>query len=153
MYLDYDCLLAIVFRFLAPVLKQRFASLKDPSFKAPNDFLQLIIEEDPNGTGSSVEYHAKAQAFFPRASLFTTASTVFKCLYDLAIHPEYIEPLRKEAIALGNGRMGRSNLAKHVKLDSFVREVQRFFMLTPCKPSLLCPSSIFRSVEVAYVVI
>ena len=133
MNLSYDYSLSIGFRFLTPVLKQRLTSLKDPSFKPPVDFMQLIIDEDPNGTGRSIEYHAKAQAFFPRASLFTTASTVFKCLYDLAIHPEYIEPLRKEAMALSNGRKGRSNLAKHVKLDSFVREVQRFFMLTPCK--------------------
>jgi len=105
--------------------------MKDPNFKAPPDLIQLVIDGTPHGRGRTLEYQVNAQIGTGRAALFTTAVTVFHLLYDLCVRSEYIEPLREEALAVGEVSMTRTNVAKLVKLDSFIREAQRFnkFML------------------------
>jgi hypothetical protein len=105
--------------------------MEDPSFKPSPDLIQLVIDGTPDGKGRSLEYQVEAQIGTGRAALFTTAGFVFHLLYDLCVRSEYIEPLRKEAMELGEVSMTRSNVAKLVKLDSFIREAQRFnkFML------------------------
>ena len=53
-----------------------------------------------------------------------------QALLDLAAHPEYIEPLRQEAQSLvsaeGSFNLRPSALAKLSKMDSFLKESQRF---------------------------
>ncbi|PLB36094.1 cytochrome P450 [Aspergillus candidus] len=118
-------------RLLAPILEQRLDDMKKPDFKTPPDLIQLVIDGSPDGKGRNLDYQVSAQVGTGRAALFTTATTVFHILYDLCIRPEYIEPLRKEALDVGEVSMTRANVAKLVKLDSFIREAQRFnkFML------------------------
>lgn len=120
-----------VFSLLAPILEQRLDDMKKPDFKTPPDLIQLVIDGSPDGKGRNLDYQVSAQVGTGRAALFTTATTVFHILYDLCIRPEYIEPLRKEALDVGEVSMTRANVAKLVKLDSFIREAQRFnkFML------------------------
>lgn len=81
--------------------------------------------------GKDVDFQIRAQVGTSRAALFTTSSTVTHLMYDLASRPEYIEPLREEVLALGDVPMTRQNVMKLRKMDSFIRECQRFalFML------------------------
>ena len=50
------------------------------------------------------------------------------CLFELATRPEYVEPLRKEAEEAFqlNGRWKKDGLESMVKLDSFIKECQRY---------------------------
>jgi hypothetical protein len=106
--------------------------MEDPAFKPPPDLIQVVIDGTENGKGRSVDYQLNAQIGTGRAALFTTGITVFHLLYDLTIHPEYIEPIRQEVLALGDIPFNRVNVAKLVKMDSFIRECQRWskFMLS-----------------------
>lgn len=121
-------------RLLKPILEARLEKIEDPKFQPPPDLLQLVIEGAPDGKGRDINYQVEAQIGTGRAALFTTAATVYHLLYDLCIRPEYVEPLRQEALEVGEVMMTRSNVAKLVKLDSFIREAQRFnkLMLGVC---------------------
>ncbi|EUC44425.1 hypothetical protein COCMIDRAFT_98236, partial [Bipolaris oryzae ATCC 44560] len=111
---------------IRPVLDQRLKDLEDPDFKAPPDLIQLVIDGFKNGKGRNLETQVATQIGTGRAALFTTGVTVFHLIYDLAAHPEYIQPLREEVIKLCDVPMNRVNVAKLVKLDSFIRECQRW---------------------------
>lgn len=105
--------------------------MKGPKFKAPPDLIQLVIDGSPDGKGHSLDYQVSAQIGTGRAALFTAAVTVFHILYDQCVRPEYIAPLRKEALEVGEVPMNRPNVAKLAKLDSFIREAQRFNKFMP----------------------
>lgn len=89
------------------------------------------METVKDNRGKDVDFQITAQVGTSRAALFTTASTVTHLMYDLSSRPEYIEPLREEVLALGDIPMNRANVMKLRKMDSFIRECQRFslFML------------------------
>ncbi|KAI3324032.1 cytochrome P450 [Xylariaceae sp. AK1471] len=118
-------------RIIKPVIQQRLEDSKKPGFEPPSDLIQLVMDTVKGGRGKDVDFQITAQVGTSRAALFTTASTVTHLMYDLASRPEYIEPLREEVLALGDVPMNRLNVLKLRKMDSFIRECQRFalFML------------------------
>ncbi|KAI1084603.1 cytochrome P450 [Whalleya microplaca] len=68
------------------------------------------------------------------ASIHTTTTTIVQCLFDLSAHPQYIAELRDEALQvlkINNGSLTKPALVALEKLDSFIKEVQRF-----CSPDL-----------------
>ena len=107
-------------------MEQRLKDLQDPDFKAPPDLIQLVIDGWKDGKGRTLEHQVQTQFGTGRAALFTTGITVYHLIYDLATHPEYIEPLREEIIGLGDAPMNRANVAKLTKLDIFIRECLRW---------------------------
>ena len=95
--------------------------------------MQLVLDATKKGgEGRSLDYQVNAIIGTGRAALFTTGITIYHLVYDLATHPEYIEPLREEIRELGDVPMNRANVNKLSKMDSFIRESQRFskFMLS-----------------------
>jgi cytochrome P450 len=59
-------------------------------------------------------------------SISTTSDTLNQIVLDLAQHPEFFEPLRKEvADALNEGGWQKTTLYKMKLLDSFIKESQR----------------------------
>ncbi len=100
--------------------------MTEQGFKAPPDLTQLIIDGIYDSRGRSVDYHIDAQISTGRAGLFTTGTTCFYVLYNLAKRLEYLEPLRQELISLNEVSMDRSSATKLLKLDSFIRECQRW---------------------------
>lgn len=119
-----------VSRLLLPVLDERLKSMENPLFKPPTDLIQLLIDTNPQGIGRSIGHHTDAQINTGRAALFTTSISTFHLVYDLAAHPECIEPLRQELAELGDVAYSEYNVSKLVKLDSFIRECQRWSSLT-----------------------
>ncbi|KEY74423.1 hypothetical protein S7711_04463, partial [Stachybotrys chartarum IBT 7711] len=105
----------------SPVLDKRLKEMEDPDFKSPPDLIQLVID-GTKGQGRSLDYQVNAQFGTGRAALFTTGLTVTHLLYDLVMHPEYIEVLREEVLSLGPVNMSRVNVAKLERMDSFIRE-------------------------------
>ena len=62
------------------------------------------------------------------ASMHTSQMNAVHVLYDLALHPEHIEPIRDEirAVAAEENGWQKSSFSKLRKLDSFLKESQRF---------------------------
>lgn len=115
---------------LKPILEQRLKDMESPSFKPAPDLMQFILDATAKtGEGRSLDYQVNAIIGTGRAALFTTGFVLFELLYDLAVHSEYIEPLREEIRWLGDVPHTRPNVAKLVKLDSFIRESHRHSQL------------------------
>lgn len=62
------------------------------------------------------------------AAIHTSAAAPAQLIYDLCERPEFIEPLREEALsATGkDGVIDKSGFLRMVKMDSFMKESQRF---------------------------
>ncbi|CAG7850969.1 Ent-kaurene oxidase; AltName: Full=Cytochrome P450 503A1; AltName: Full=Cytochrome P450-4 [Serendipita indica DSM 11827] len=108
---------------LNPVLEQRRAMRED---ERPNDVLTLIMsqvtEEEPDprtivGTYLLLEQVAQG----------TTSMTFVHVLYYLVAYPEYTEVLREEIRQVhGDGPISFASLGELRKLDSYLRETQRY---------------------------
>ena len=117
---------------LAPILKKRLEDMEDPDWEPTPDLMQFVLDATKKtGEGRSLDYQVNAIIGTGRAALFTTGLTIYQLVYDLASHPEYVEPLRQELLELGDVPFNRANVNKLTKLDSFIRESQRWskFML------------------------
>lgn len=138
--------LSVVYSLLKPILDQRLADMEKPDFKPPPDLIQLVID-GTKGKGRSLDYQVNAQIGTGRASLFTTGVTISHLIYDLCAHPEFIEPLREEVLALGDAKMNRATVAKLEKMDSFIRECQRWnkFLLGKTRRTLLNYRQVFQA--------
>jgi cytochrome P450 len=79
------------------------------------------------------------------AAIHTTQMAVIHTLYDLCVHPEYLEPIREEIKEVLDGKGAVWDLdgfGRLWKLDSFMKESQRvnppsLRVYHPCPP-LLC---------------
>lgn len=94
--------------------------------------MQIILDStEQTGEGRSLTYQVNSIINTGRAALLTTGLIIYQLVYDLAVHPEYIAPLRQEILDLGDVPFTRVNVNKLSKLDSFIRESQRWgkFML------------------------
>ena len=108
------------------MLEKRLKVIAEPDFKSPPDLIQLVIDNVHDSRGRSLDYHMSVQTDTGRAALFPASTTCFLVLYYLAKYPEYVEPLRQEVSSLNGVLMDRSNATKLIKLDSFIRECQRW---------------------------
>lgn len=92
--------------------------MKDPSLANPEDMFKYQM----------------ALAF---ASIDTTSQTTFHAILDMASRPQYIQPLRDEIDRVlhedghdndddGFPKLKKSSMPKLRKLDSFMKESQRF---------------------------
>lgn len=80
---------------------------------------------------------ADTQLMLSFAAIHTTSMALSHVLYDIASHPEFIEPLREEIEQViaedgdeidgsGSTNLKKQSFAKLKKLDSFMKESQRF---------------------------
>lgn len=133
-------------RLVIPVIERR---LKEQSLDAeqerPDDLLQWMMDR-AEGSDARPEKLAHRLLILTLASVHTTSMAATQALYDLCVHPEYVEPLRQElldAMEKTDGKITKQTLNKLRKLDSFMRESQRLnppSLRTSCSlpsPSLL----------------
>jgi cytochrome P450 len=115
--------------FLHPIVEERMtAKSKDPNWQAPDDMLQWMITRSDGK--DSVDQIAHFQLGLIFAAIHTTTMTVTNILYTLAVTPEYIEPIREEirnAMADNGGIITSRALQQMEKLDSYMKEVTRFY--------------------------
>ncbi|KAM4055523.1 cytochrome p450 [Hirsutella rhossiliensis] len=123
-------------KIIGGILNSRQASKKElgPNYAKPTDILQWMMDE-ATGRERSLDNLAQRMLILSLTSIHTTALTMTQALYDLCAHPEYFEPLRTEAAnALFDvGRWDKTLLSRLYKLDSLLKESQRFspvFLLT-----------------------
>ena len=88
--------------------------------------MQIVLNDDDFECRRSLDYHVRVQTDVGRAALFTTGTTCFEVLYQLSKRPGYIEPIREEIMQTAEDSMDRINATNLVKLDSFIRECQRW---------------------------
>ncbi|KAI8648839.1 Ent-kaurene oxidase [Fusarium sp. Ph1] len=100
---------------------------------ANQDILQWMMSA-ATGEEKKPENLAQRMLILSLASIHTTATTMSHAMYDLCDRPEYFEPLREEITGvLGDGGWQKTTLNRLHKLDSLLKESQRFspvFLLT-----------------------
>ena len=117
---------------LGPVIQrrleeERLAEKNGTVYKKPNDMIQWFIDlvEPHHKTTESL---SELQLLAILASIHTTSLSFLNTLFDLAAHPECIQPIREEiesVISENNGVLDRATMRKMKKTDSFFKEAMR----------------------------
>ncbi|KAH5300899.1 hypothetical protein HBI50_205540 [Parastagonospora nodorum] len=120
--------------FFEPLLRQRlYAEENDPTYKKPSDAMQWMMDRTERKNGSlDIAKVAKDQLQLSFAAVHTTTATGTNILYTLATTPEYIAPLREEirtVLAKHDGVLTSTALGQLEKLDSYMKEVIRFYQM------------------------
>ncbi|OCK76822.1 cytochrome P450 [Lepidopterella palustris CBS 459.81] len=115
---------------VSPIVKERRKkeAENDPSYEKPDDFLQWLMDEAWSERDAQPDALVHRLLVLALASVHTTSMTAAQTLFDLIARPEYIEPLREEILeALAtDGGWKKTTLTRMRKLDSFMKESQRF---------------------------
>ena len=118
-------------RMVQPILEQRIRDMETPGFDAqkPDDFCQWLLESLPEEEKADVRVQAHLQLIVSAAAIHTTSNLAVDCLFDLASHPDVQEELRQEVYEVleqDDGWSKKESMSKLKKMDSFIKEVQRF---------------------------
>lgn len=118
-------------RMVRPILEQRIRDMETPGFDAqkPDDFCQWLLESLPEAEQADVRVQAHLQLIVSAAAIHTTSNLAVDCLFDLAAHPDVQEELRQEVYEVlehDDGWSKKESMSKLKKMDSFIKEVQRF---------------------------
>ncbi|CAG8150494.1 unnamed protein product [Penicillium olsonii] len=119
-------------RLFVPIIEERRRAAKEnPGYTRPDDFLQWMLdlgeELDENLPASEISTHMLLLV----GLAVTHTSTMALChgIFDLITKPEYLEPLREEiqrTLPDGWHKGTQAAFGDQVRLDSFMRESQRF---------------------------
>lgn len=113
-------------KVIEPIVRSRMLS-SDIEHKKPVDLLQMTMEgaEGSDRTPYFLAYTMLAVAF---AAIHTSSSVPTHIVYDLCAYPQFVETLREEAqsVLAKHRSWTRAALNELVKLDSFLKESQRF---------------------------
>lgn len=115
-------------RLLAPIIAERLAKAKSPDHKPQNDMITWLLER-LGDNASNVERNVGGHLNVSMAAMHTTTMNVTHVIYELCAHPEYVDPLRAEiedVLAANNGVLAKTSITKLWKLDSLLKETQRF---------------------------
>ncbi|EGR44683.1 uncharacterized protein TRIREDRAFT_69883 [Trichoderma reesei QM6a] len=113
---------------LMPELKKRATEAKTTDTAPRQDMIEWMQQRAHKIGDKSFDYKelANLQMLTATAAIHTTRLAIIHALYDLAAHPEYIEPLRDEIREVTNdGSLQKQHLTQMKKLDSFMKESQR----------------------------
>ncbi|KAI6028873.1 cytochrome P450 [Pisolithus orientalis] len=115
------------FAFLGPVIKERLQHMEAEGTdwdNKPNDFLQWCMDSKEETSLTSLTRRIIAINF---AGIHTTSNTFSEALLNLAENPQYAQALREEVEAVvSNYGWTKEALSKMRKVDSFLKETQRF---------------------------
>lgn len=121
-------------RIIQPVINQRIKELaaaskhegKDTGNSTPRKYSDSMQWMEELSEGKPYDA-ARAQLGLSMAAIHTTTDMLTQVIYDLCQHPELIQPLREEAIAVlqGEGGWKRTALYKLKLMDSVLKETQR----------------------------
>ncbi|KAL2350324.1 cytochrome P450 [Cryomyces antarcticus] len=117
-------------KLLEPVMKERQQAMRDnPNSKKPSDMIQWIVDNSEGTDGQDTDYVTKTQMLISVVAIHTTTMTTAQAVFDLVAHPEYIQPLREEleqVRAEEGSAWSKASIAKLRRMDSFLKESQRF---------------------------
>ncbi|KAJ6022189.1 hypothetical protein N7540_007693 [Penicillium herquei] len=119
-----------------PMINERWAAQEralaenDPAYVPPDDFLQWMMDmakEEQDKDPELLAHHMLL--LMSLAVVHTSSMAMCHALYDLLLMPEYLHPLREEVnktLSGGWENATKSSLDNQRRLDSFLRESQRF---------------------------
>ncbi|KAI1356558.1 putative cytochrome P450 [Xylaria sp. FL0043] len=109
-------------RAAIPILQQR-----ERSGKKALDLLSWMAEQ-AEGSEKDHAFIAGILLKVSFAAIHTSAAAPSQLIFDLCARPEYIEPLRREleSVLLPDGTIDKNGFNKLVKMDSIMKESQRF---------------------------
>ena len=116
-------------RVIVPIMQERLEQQRvlGEKWQPPLDLLQMLWD-GAYGNDKSPEFMAYTALAISFAAIRTSSSVPVHLLYDLCVRPEYIQPLRDEieSVIAEEGSFTKAAFNKLVKLDSFMKESQRF---------------------------
>ncbi len=125
-------------KLIVPIIEERIKEQISPSegYEKPLDLLQYMIE-GAEGDDRRPERLAHLQLMVNLAGIHTTSQAITHAIHDLCEHQEYLAILGEEieGVLQKDGGWQRDTYSKLHKLDSFLKESQRF------APPTLCMSS------------
>ncbi|KAJ3561250.1 hypothetical protein NP233_g10307 [Leucocoprinus birnbaumii] len=111
---------------LAPVIAERLEQYR--RFGLQHDALEKdvftwLLESATHDYHLSVEDIVRRILVINFTSIHTTAVGLIQAVYDLAVHPEFVEEMRQEAErVIGEHGWSKASLHKMHKIDSFLKE-------------------------------
>ena len=122
---------------LIPIIEKRLEvreTLNDEAIKKSSDLLQYMIE-DAEGEDLQPERLAHLMLMANLAGIHTSSVAITHAVYDLCEHQEYVQVLREEIeqVLSTDGGWQRDTHNKLHKIDSFLKESQRFSPPTLCE--------------------
>ncbi|KAJ5573750.1 uncharacterized protein N7459_008177 [Penicillium hispanicum] len=123
----------------APMIIERRKAEDNPKYVKPDDFLQWMMDmaEDEQDLDPEMLAHHML-LLMSLAVVHTSSMALCHALYDLIARPEYLAPLREEinrTLSSGWDHATKASLDAQRRLDSFLRESQRFGPPGECAPS------------------
>ncbi|KAK3946255.1 cytochrome P450 [Diplogelasinospora grovesii] len=115
---------AVARRVIKPLMERRLAEEDNRH----SDLLQMLWE-GARGSDKTPDFMAYTSLAISFAAIRTSSSVPTHLIYDLCARPEYVEPLLEEIDKMlkeEGGRFTKAGLSRLVKLDSFMKESQRF---------------------------
>ncbi|KAJ5708917.1 hypothetical protein N7493_010251 [Penicillium malachiteum] len=112
------------------VAKEKALAENDPGYVPPDDFLQWMLDMAVDEKDKDAEILAHHMLLLMSLAVVHTSSMAMcHALYDLLLMPEYLGPLREEineTLPGGWDNATKSSLDNQVRMDSFLKESQRF---------------------------
>jgi cytochrome P450 len=116
--------------FIPMINARRHAEKYSLNYEKPDDFLQWMMDGADNPRDADADFMAHNLFIIMSLAVVHTSSMLMTHMfYDLIEKPEYLEPLREEIQAtLANGWASakQSSFISQHRMDSFMKEVQRF---------------------------
>ena len=123
-------------QLISPIVKERrkIESQADHLQERPNDMLQWMMDAATEDEGKPDKL-AQRQLILTLASTHATSTAITHALLDLCAYPEYLAILREEVDSVyeNEEKWEKSTLNKLEKMDSFLKESQRFNPPSLCK--------------------
>ncbi|KAK7682140.1 hypothetical protein QCA50_014726 [Cerrena zonata] len=117
-------------RHLEPVIKERYRMMEQlgPEYEGkPNDFLSWLMDVADEGKKGDVRELVLRVLATNFGAIHTSSNSFTNALFRLAANPEWIGPMREEVERVVQEEGWNKNaLQKMLKLDSFLKESQRF---------------------------
>lgn len=114
---------------IMPLIEERLRQqrIQREKWQPPLDLLQMLWD-GAHGKDKTPEFMAYTALAISFAAIRTSSSVPVHLLYDLCARPEYIQPLREEiqSVIAEEGSFTKTAFNKLVRLDSFMKESQRY---------------------------
>ncbi|OJJ34582.1 hypothetical protein ASPWEDRAFT_29710 [Aspergillus wentii DTO 134E9] len=128
---------ALAKKLLGPLLISRIKRIKEArrtngeserGQKRPNDAVQWVLELTPPHHLDDIDLLVARMLHLVVSAIHTSSSTFMDTMYDLALHPEVVAPLREEIdrVMAAEGGWTKQGLTKMHKLDSLIKESSRW---------------------------
>ena len=123
------------FKFLLPVINERFDLVANNAQDRPIDMIQGLVESEvPSPEEGTPIRHAHRILHITFAASAVSSAMILHTLHQTLMTPQYIEPLREEInVAVAKHGWTERALANMPFLESYIRELLRLYPPSICE--------------------